>query len=326
VLEIPEDLIASAKLGRLLPFIGAGVSKLAGAPNWQEFADGAYSQLVDKNVLTFADLEQINGRSLSPRVRLSLAMDLAKSSGVDIDFEKILHPKDWEKNINGNRIYKALWDLSDNFVTTNYDLWLHRDVKELSTQDVGIDTKLNTVDIRFIDDRNEFWISELSVPGRKTVIHLHGSIKNPKQMVLSTIDYLGVYGDFSDGDSARESSTHHFLKELFKNKDILFIGYQLDELEILEYLFLKEHQLGVAKKTKPRHYILQPFFESEKKLIDGLKVYFLKMGVTLIPYFRDKKNYDQLIDHLEKLSKKIEIYPPARLEMERLMEGLFDEE
>ena len=252
MLEIPEDLIASAKLGRLLPFIGAGVSKLAGAPNWQEFADGAYSQLVDKNVLTYADLEQINGRSLSPRIRLSLAMDLAKNSGVDIDFEKILHPKDWEKNENGNRIYKALWDLSDNFVTTNYDLWLHRDVKELSTQDVGVDTKLNTVDIRFIDDRNEFWISELSVPGRKTVIHLHGSIKNPKQMVLSTVDYLGVYGDFADSDSARESSTHHFLRELFKNKDILFIGYQLDELEILEYLFLKEHQLGIAKKTKPK--------------------------------------------------------------------------
>lgn len=325
MLKVPDDLIASAKLGRLLPFIGAGVSKLAGAPNWQEFADGAFSQLVDKNVLTYSDLEQIKNRPMSPRVKLSLAIDLAKSSDVEIDFEKILHPKDWEKNENGRRIYKALWNLSNNFVTTNYDLWLHRDVKDLSAHDDSFATYSEPPNIRFIDDRKEFWLAELSVPDRKTVIHLHGSIKEPKNMVLSTTDYLGAYGDLTSKIDASGNS-HHFLKELFRNKDILFVGYQLDELEILEYLILKEHQLGFGSDPKPRHFILQPFFESEKKLIDVLTRYFLKMGVTLIPYFRDKRNYDQLIDHLEELSKMVKISPPARLEMERLMEGLFNDE
>ncbi len=325
MLQIPENLIASAKTGRLLPFIGSGVSKLAGAPNWQEFADGAFSQLVEKGVLNFSDLEQISNRAMSPRVKLSLAIDLAKSSNVEIDFEKILHPRDdWERNENGRRIYKALWDLSSNFVTTNYDLWLHSDVKDLSASDDS-SVASEPPNIRFIDDRKEFWLAELSVPNRKTVIHLHGSIKDPKNMVLSTSDYLGAYGDLISRSDANGNS-HHFLRELFRNKDILFVGYQLDELEILEYLILKEHQLGVNVTQKPRHFILQPFFESEEKLIEGLSRYFLKMGVTLIPYFRDKKNYDQLIDHLEELSKLVRIDPPVRFEMERLMEDLLGEE
>lgn len=326
MLHIPENLIASAKTGRLLPFIGSGVSKLAGAPNWQEFADSAFIQLVEKGLLNFSDLEQINNRAMSPRVKLSLAIDLAKNSNIEIDFQKILHPEsDWEKNENGRRIYKALWDLSDNFVTTNYDLWLHSDVKELSASADVSSADSEPPNTRFIDDRKEFWLAELSVPNRKTVIHLHGSIREPKNMVISTADYLGAYGDLiSKGDASGNS--HHFLKELFRNKDILFIGYQLDELEILEYLILKEHQLGVEVDQKPRHFILQPFFKSEEKLIEGLTRYFLRMGITLIPYFRDKRNYDQLIDHIEELSKLVKIDPPVRFEMERLMEDLLNEE
>ena len=325
-MELPENLISSARFGRLVPFIGAGVSKLAGAPTWSEFADAAFSQLVDGKVLTYSDLEQIRNKAMSPRVKLSLALSLAKKSGIEIDFKKILHPQGWEQNEKGRRVYRALWALSNNFVTTNYDLWLHLDdvgfsAKELKEENVS---KLDNKKIIFKKD--ELLISELAVPDRKTVVHIHGCVEHPKEMLLSTADYLEVYGSLSKDEINERNKTRYFLSQLFKDKDLLFIGYQLDELEILEYLMLKQKQQKTDEENQARHYIFQSFFQSEKKLIDGIKDYFQKLGVVLIPYFRDENNYDELINILEDLSHKIKIPNPSKIEIERLMEGLLDED
>lgn len=325
-MEIPQNLISSAKFGRLVPFIGAGVSKLAGAPTWAEFADSAFSQLVDKKILTYGDLEQISNKAMSPRVKLSLAMSLAKNSNIEIDFKKILHPEGWNKNEKGRRIYKALWAISNNFVTTNYDLWLHLDDADFAAQEIRTEQIPKPIDKKIIYKSNEFLISELAVPNRKTVIHLHGCVECPKEMLLSTANYLETYGVSSKEDTSNQNKTHYFLKQLFKDKDILFIGYQLDELEILEYLILKQRHRVANEESQPRHFIFQSFFRSEEKLIDGVRDYFQKLGVILIPYFRDENNYDELINILEVLSQKIRIPNPSRLEIERLMEGLLDED
>jgi len=45
---IPEGLREAAQRGTLIPFVGAGASKLAGCPGWNEFADGALSFFVDQ--------------------------------------------------------------------------------------------------------------------------------------------------------------------------------------------------------------------------------------------------------------------------------------
>lgn len=37
--EFPEALREAAQLGKLIPFVGAGASRIAGCPGWNEFAD-----------------------------------------------------------------------------------------------------------------------------------------------------------------------------------------------------------------------------------------------------------------------------------------------
>jgi hypothetical protein len=51
--ELPPALREAAQLTKLIPFVGAGASKLAGCPDWNEFADDALSVFVEHG-LTFA--------------------------------------------------------------------------------------------------------------------------------------------------------------------------------------------------------------------------------------------------------------------------------
>jgi hypothetical protein len=41
--SVPDALREAARLGTLIPFIGAGISRLAGCPTWAQFADGAFT-------------------------------------------------------------------------------------------------------------------------------------------------------------------------------------------------------------------------------------------------------------------------------------------
>jgi len=57
-------------LTKLIPFVGAGASKLAGCPDWNEFADEALRVFVEHGKFSHAQLDQV--KALSPRVKLSI--------------------------------------------------------------------------------------------------------------------------------------------------------------------------------------------------------------------------------------------------------------
>ena len=83
---VPEGLRESAQLGKLVPFIGAGASRLAGCPSWTELADAALKSLIHSGYFSYSQLDQI--RHLHPRVKLSLARSIAVEKGSTIDFRK----------------------------------------------------------------------------------------------------------------------------------------------------------------------------------------------------------------------------------------------
>ena len=57
--KIPMSLRVAAERRKLVVFVGAGVSRLAGAPNWNQFADAILNRLVELGKLTYAEIEQI---------------------------------------------------------------------------------------------------------------------------------------------------------------------------------------------------------------------------------------------------------------------------
>src|SRR5260370_7124302 len=74
----PKALREAALRGTLIPFVGAGASRIAGCPNWSEFADGALRFFVEQGKFSHGQLAQIS--HLNPRVKLSIARGFRPST------------------------------------------------------------------------------------------------------------------------------------------------------------------------------------------------------------------------------------------------------
>lgn len=317
---IPESLRLAAIQRKLIPFIGAGVSQLGGCPNWSEFADASLNFFVDKGKLNHAQLSQI--ALLSSRVKLSVALELEKRHNLPIDFKQLLMPSGAKKRI-GDEVYANLSKLATTFVTTNYDDWLDQiPPKPLRTDEPGPSLPLPFGTSRHcFFKRNDISVENLDVPD--AVFHIHGSVRDRESMVLRTVDYLDRYSSHRiDGKGNHENAFLTFLQTLFQLKNVLFIGYGLNEMEVLEYIIQKGIQRPKTDE-EPRHYVLQGFFTHDLELARSLESYFHEFGIGLLPFSRDDHNWDQLIAVIDYLAREIPPGPPLalpkRLEMEELL-------
>lgn len=323
--NIPDGLIVSASQKNLVPFIGAGVSKLAGHPDWDEFATAALKFFVQKDKFSFAQFDQVS--KLPSRVKLSLAVDLEKQNNLPINFKEILRSTS-EKEKLGKQIYEQIGKLSKyskTFITTNYD----EELDSLFPTSLQTDTE-NGSNISVSPPQLIYKFSEIDVgclDRENAVIHIHGSVNDRNSMVLTTSDYLErYYGHVMEGRDFRENLYLTFLRELFKSRNVLFIGYGLNELEVLEYIIQKGikklEQKTPPQQESPRHYVIQGFFNHELELAKSLENYFLSFGIELIPFSRDDDDLDHLLEVIKYLNKKLP--PGSRLELRerRDMENL----
>lgn len=322
--RVPAALREAAQVGTLIPFIGAGASILAGCPSWTALADEAFKCFVDQGKFSYAQLAQIS--NLGPRIKLSLAVGLQDEYRIKIDFAKLLHPAERKEHARGRRLYGILSTLGRTFVTTNYDEWLDEELSEptLSVQEVADGTVaglLKRRDVFF--ERKDLNAANLNRPG--AVLHLHGSVRKPEGMVITTRDYVTHYAnDRRLKPSDPENPVLTFLDDLFRTKTVLFVGYGLDELEILEYVILKTRQLKIPD-TQPRHFILQGFFSHERELMLSMRRYYHDCGIELLPFLKDQKGFDQLIEVLDEFARAVPASSLAVLQEFEEMEALLND-
>lgn len=321
--DIPKGLREAAQIGgRLVPFIGAGASRLAGLPDWSKLANDVLDRLIARGKFSHAQGDQI--KHLTPRIKLSIALGLQKRDEALIDFQKILQPSNWQRDPKGQRLYGSLSKLSSTFVTTNYDEWLDEEISDrVSIEGSGDPAAPETRRKR----RVLYQIQDLIPANLKpnTVIHLHGSVLDPTNMIVTTQDYVRRYAnDRWNGDAKSENRTLTFLGHLFESKTVLFIGYGLEELEILEYVILKARNVAVPNVEK--HFLLQGFFSHEAELAESMGNYYRnECGIHLLPFLRDRNGWDQLLEVLDQYSRSLIASEPSklqtRIEMERLARG-----
>lgn len=298
--QIPEGLRQAALQGKLVVFVGAGASKLAGCPGWAEFADAALLEIVQQGIFSHGQLAQVS--HLRPRVKLSIARRLQREHKASIDFRSILHPNG-KTSKKGRRLYAHLSKLGNKFVTTNYDEWLDEPF-DFSIKPSADPSQATTLQSRTVIYRLEEIIpSKINKPN--VVIHLHGSVKHPPGMIMTTQDYVRYYAnDRGAEEPDSENRILTFLDDLFRKKTVLFVGYGLDELEILEYVFTKAKQ-PQRKSPEVRHYLVQGFFLHELELARNLEAYYLESGIQLIPFSKEQKGWDQLLDVVEIFARDV---------------------
>jgi SIR2-like domain len=329
---IPEGLREAAQRGTLIPFVGAGASKLAGCPNWAEFAEAVLRYFISQGKLTHNQLAQLS--RLSPRVKLSVASALQEEHQIPINFANILHPSDQAmSNQLGLRLYQSLNGLGRTYVTTNYDGWLDRAMPPPPSGTGGrapaTSTTAGATPAIAAPRRVVYKVTEL-VPSLlnegNTVIHLHGSMQEPAGMIMSTQNYVRHYAnDRQRGELAQENRVLTFLDYLFSNRTVLFIGYGLDELEILEYVILKARQLMSGTPPEAKHYLLQGFFSNEQELYRSLRSYYLReCGIELLPFLRDYRDWEQLVHVMDHYAREVPASSAIALQEFKDMEQMLD--
>jgi len=143
---------------------------------------------------------------------------------------------------------------------------------------------------------------------------------------MSTQHYVRHYAnDRERGDPAQENRVLTFLDYLFSNRTVVFIGYGLDELEVLEYVILKARQLVSAARPEAKHYLLQGFFSNEQELYRSMRSYYLReCGIELLPFLRDYRDWEQLVYVMEHYAREVPASGPIALQEFRDMEQLLN--
>lgn len=275
--EVPPEIENAAQSGELVVFVGAGISRLIKCPSWDGFADKVLEQLIPEGI-DYHELSQINGIR-DPKKRLSIAKIIAEKRKLKIDYESI-----FRVTLGADNVYSYLNSFNSSFVTTNYEKYLRPESRSADPED----------EWRFYR-RDQ--LLRLNLDKNGNVVHLHGCLDDPDNMVITTKDYLEHY---SSGE------VQAFLKYLFEKKTVLFLGYGLEEIEVLEYILRRGKVASRSGDEPARRYILQGFFNAEIALFELLREYYLgSFGTELIGFPKDYKSYHHQVDILATWSKKL---------------------
>jgi hypothetical protein len=264
--SLPIELKEAYENGRLVIFIGAGVSRLMGLPSWSELADNLIQCAYNKS---FIKISQIMNAALDSKQKITIAykelMEQNKLPAFYKEFSRALEPKRGrgkkEKTIS---IYKQLLSLNTIFVTTNCDVLFENEIgKNLCSCQCTRET-----------------ISTATAP---YLFYIHGrygkGTKEDKNTLIFTADkYIEKYNN---------TDFMGFMNTLFNEKTVLFIGYGANEMEILDYLMTR------AKANVQQHYILEGFPSYLSTLQKAKRDYYETLNIKLIPYSMDEEGYDQ---------------------------------
>lgn len=299
-----KPVIDAINKGQLVLFVGSGLSKLCGLPLWKELAISLLNFCAEdaKCNFSYKQANEILKFIDDERELISIAKNLLrKTYGSDDVFNRFFYKKlhvDGRTNKQGKKIQKLLFELSKIVFTTNAD-------------DI-LDKALNKENIIVDKDKIGNYKSDFE----HKVIHIHGSIKKPIDLVFTTADYLVRYSS----EIFKET-----IKSLFSANSqytVLFIGYGFREMQLLDFLVNVESRESRITKT----FALNGYYSNQEVIFEAESEYYREYGVTLISYSKDYKNYYGLIDALEYIQNEAKKRSLARFDFINKLKKYIDEE
>lgn len=203
-----EELKRACQRGFVIPFVGAGMSKGAGCPDWREYL---LTLCPDAGL----DLENARLRLDEHGDYEGLMQEIVTHLGEDrfnLDFEREFTPPD---ELVGSIL--RLPDLFDSCaITTNFDRVLERAYEKRNRAFVEKTTgRAPTGSI------NAFY---RAIPaGERYLLKLHGNLDNAAERVLNRREYDIAYGT----ETGFDSPIPKLLKRLYSSFSFLFLGCSL---------------------------------------------------------------------------------------------------
>lgn len=277
---IPKEIQNAVDTKTLAVFVGAGVSRLIGCKGWDDLARNLVKRCAaikratnGSSYLNFRETE-ILARYTDHKKTITICYDIMKDNECEDDFFKELVKsfKPDDECSAYRDIYVQLYGLRGLFITTNADA--HFDV--LFNPSRIVYTSFDPDDI----DPTKLY-------------HIHGSICDKESLVFTVRDYINRYRD----DKFKE-----FLVRIFDRYTVLFVGYGMNEFELLDFIVTK---YGSASAKELKHFILRPFYSGEETALKFEQSYYNNMGVSVIPFRKDENGYNQLYEVIKDWNSKL---------------------
>ena len=288
-------ILPASEKRNLFFFIGAGVSRLMGVPGWDEFSE----ILIKAAFPNYADHQAILTSITGSKERITIAYEeFNRKNQIKKfykHFAKAMTPRRGFKA--SSNIYELLNKFEANFLTTNAD--------DLFEKVLGSEVCHDEYDLSLIKS-DKF---------KKTnhLFYLHGhyttdNARNEEKLVFTADQYVKRYNDRRLQD---------FLSAVFGDPEttIIFIGYGLNEYELIDYIVTKARCKGNKAQNV---YVLQGFCSNQDIVYYAKKAYFDALEIELIPFDMDEQGHGALFGVLEDLYEKYSksAIPPLAAEIE----------
>ncbi|MDD2286589.1 MAG: SIR2 family protein, partial [Paludibacter sp.] len=280
--QIPQEIIDAVNQGQLAIFFGAGTSMSIGCSSWNKLAETLINKCfpdekkedspsTSRNIIERKTLNDIK----DPKKIITICQCiLDKNNSSDIFFETISDSLQPDLDLlDKQNIYAELYGLRGLFITTNID--------------THFDERFDSSHI--IYRKEDFTEDNID---KSKLYHIHGSILDWDSAVLTVKNYFDRYSD---------PKFMAFLRKIFDDKVILFIGYGLSEFEVLDFLFTKSEDSLPGRK---KHFILLPYHQADDTKLEFDTYYYSELGIDVIPYL-DKGDYKQLFNVIKTWNRDI---------------------
>jgi hypothetical protein len=265
---------------RLTPFIGAGLSCNAGYPSWKKLIESVLTQTQRKQ--GGSEIEKIIDE-VNKKISSGHFQDAADFFANNVPDYQRLVCDEIKKSEETDSVRKASRNIKidrwfcNTIITTNYDNF----IEYLYTK------REQLFDSVSFDNLDEI----ISLSDKTKIIHLHGSIRDPKSIVFSQTDIKEKIWD--------QQFVNTYLKSIFLLKTILFIGYGIKDSHIETTL---KNFNDVRKNANISHYAI--LTASEAEVINWEKMYKLSI-LRLNPQNEYKsEDGDNLIEIISKITQE----------------------
>lgn len=277
---IPDDLIAQVARQNCVAFVGAGLSAAVGLPGWprliRQMIDWCESHGI--SLPNKADIERL----LEVKNNLLDAADALRSNMGDGKYRQFLEEVFLRPDLKPTEVHKILVKIPFAGVgTTNYDPLIEEAYREVHPDaPFSVFTQVDYEQLGTALHAKRFF-----------VLKAHGTIERPETIVLGRKDYNRLIHGSEDYRT--------FLRALFLQKTVLFLGFSMTDPELL--LLLGELN-EIFQGNTPTHYALMDVSDTTQTEQDQFKDYY---GVRIIPYTPSAADHPEVKAFLLELSERV---------------------
>ena len=253
--DMPRDLINRIRDGKCILFAGAGTSLDAGLPSWYDLLKGMVGPVDDYGGLDNRQKEELG--FLIEQQDFNVVAEFCKEQLGAKGFADLIREKLGTRCKN-SIIHNILAEIPfKGAITSNYDNFIeknHRNYRVILPNDIN---KFDQVTIESLFEEDMF-----------PIFKIHGSYDDSNSIILTDNDYRNVI--------FRQPQYRENLKQLFKDKSLLFVGFSFRDSSI--NLLLQEIFTVTDGMTNP-HYAFISDIGSIKK-----DFFWKSRNIRVIPY------------------------------------------